>query len=94
MEMGLKWKWEENCGVLVACKIERENAENEPPPPIFAQHEHEGGRRSEHISHSKGHHQRKANLFPECGIADAYQMQKKNLFKILLIYFSLRYTTS
>ena len=29
------------------------------------------------ISHSKGHHQRKANLFPECGIADAYQMQKK-----------------
>ena len=44
------------------------------------------------ISHSKGHHQRKANLFPECGIADAYQMQKKSFqdsFDLLLsqIYY-------
>ena len=31
----VKWKWEENCGVLVACKIERLHAEDEPPPSVF-----------------------------------------------------------
>ena len=53
---------------------------------------HAGGCDDKRTSHSKGHHQRKANLFPECGIADAYQMQKKSFqdsFDLLLsqIYY-------
>ena len=54
--VGLNWKWEEN-EATAKCKLRGGAPSSVLPaeqPPAFAQPEHEGGRWSEHISHSKG----------------------------------------